>query len=248
MKVLTPVCRRLKYRPNWPSRSRVAGNLKVNGSLVSFTQNSKLSPITLRGQGLLTKGILVRVCSLTAGAVTDCTYKDIHNGVFVVSGLDSRQGEDPASLFAVDMWMIHSKYRRYLNSNKNQSRNLYLPLPCLSSIYALAFLSVYHLRYAGTSPQHSFLFGTHQWSDHFDCLVLWITQLHPELAPAQNFMSQNLLSSAQQHWWASLASDDGMLTLPTAVLLNLSPALGMDGCMHDRWVTQSQFIMPIQTR
>jgi hypothetical protein len=148
---------RLKYGLNWPSKSRIAGNLKVNGSPASFTQYSALSPITLRGRGLLTEGTLVRVCSLTAGAVTDCTYKDIHNGVFVVSGLDSRQGEDPASLLAVDMWMIRSKCWRYLDSDKNQSRNL--SLPRLSSIYALAFWSVHRLRYSGTSPRHSFFLG-----------------------------------------------------------------------------------------
>lgn len=63
----------------------VAGNLNVNASPASLTQYSALSPITLKGRGLLVEGTLEMVCSLTAGGVTQATYKDIHKGVFTLS-------------------------------------------------------------------------------------------------------------------------------------------------------------------
>jgi hypothetical protein len=84
--MLTPVCGKLKYGPvqsNWPLRSIVAGNLKVKGSPIAFTQYSALSPIPLIGLGLFVAGTLAMVLLLTAKEVVDRVYKDIHKGLLM---------------------------------------------------------------------------------------------------------------------------------------------------------------------
>jgi hypothetical protein len=82
-------------------------------------------------------------------------YKDIHNGVFAVSGLDSREGEEPYSLLEVGMWMLCSKFWSVCIADEDYGRMSCSDLRICSAIYVWAIWSVHHQWDAGMRFQHT---------------------------------------------------------------------------------------------